>query len=152
MIEWMRDVLWVFQSPDETFFQAVTIMDLYFAKSKPLAQKELHEIGVACMFISSKFSELEPLTIDLMIKKASHNKIARESLLTRERKILNTISFKVAIPSLKDHVEILVQNLPIDMKSPEIFQSLNILMYKAIMDAKCAFGRKPSQVAYAIIF
>lgn len=82
MVEWMRDVLKVFKSPIATFFTSVMIMDRYFDQKEPqLLIDELHEIGVASILIASKYTELEPLTVELMHKKASHGKILPEAIL-----------------------------------------------------------------------
>lgn len=103
MVEWMRDVLEVFKSPIETFFLSVTVMDRYFNEETTiLSVDELHEIGVACILIASKFSEIEPLTVDLMHKKAAHGKISCEKIIQRERDILNRLSFEIAIPTVLD--------------------------------------------------
>ena len=66
----------MFKSPVDTFFVAVKVMDMYFATARGLTLDELHEVGVTCMFIASKSTELEPLTIDLMVKKASNGKVS----------------------------------------------------------------------------
>ena len=74
----MKEVLSVFKSPIDIFYQAVSIMDLYFAKKQSsLKLDELHEVGVTSIFLASKYSELEPLTLDLMHKKAAHGKISK---------------------------------------------------------------------------
>lgn len=67
----------MFKSPIETFYTAVMIMDRYFnEKESPLLIAELHEIGVTSILISSKYTELEALTVDLMHRKASHGKVS----------------------------------------------------------------------------
>ena len=92
MVEWMREVLQVFKSPVDIFYQGVAIMDMYFArKQKPLKLDELHEIGVTSIFLASKYSELEPLTLDLMHEKAAHGKISKQDILRREMDILKTL-------------------------------------------------------------
>jgi hypothetical protein len=52
--------------------------------------------------IASKFSEIEPLTVDLMHKKAAHGKISCEKIVSREMDILNCLSFEIAIPTVLD--------------------------------------------------
>ena len=93
MVEWLKEVLEVFKSPVDTFHVAVKVMDMYFATSSGLILDDLHEVGVTCMFIASKFTELEPLTIEIMVKKAAHGKVNRQQLESRERAILNSIQF-----------------------------------------------------------
>lgn len=102
----MRDVLRVFKSPDEVFYKAVTIMDRYFNKKKTSLPLDcLHEVGIACILIASKYTELEPLSIELLHKKASHGKISEKLIRERERDVLITLKFEIAVPSIYDCME-----------------------------------------------
>lgn len=102
----MRDVLQVFKSPIEVLFKAVTIMDQYFDQKDWLLQiEELHEIGVASILIASKYTELEPLTVELMAKKAAHGKISERAIRLREKDILISVNFEIATPSMFDFNE-----------------------------------------------
>lgn len=103
MVQWMSEVLQVFKSPRETFFHSVMVMDRYFSeKRRIISLEELHEIGVASIFIASKYTELEPLTLELMHNKASHGKVTEKQIRLREIDILNTLKFKVSVPTLMD--------------------------------------------------
>lgn len=101
MVVWMEEVLRIFKCPTETFFMAVSLMDKYLEMSKTgLLLKDLHEIGITCMFIASKYVEVEPLTLDLMVDKVAHGKITVGKLLKREMKICSTLKFKLAKPTV----------------------------------------------------
>jgi len=81
-------------------------MDWYFNKKQTsLSIDELHEIGVASILLASKFTELEPLSVELMHKKAAHGKISEKTIRARERDILITLEFELNVPSLYDCVE-----------------------------------------------
>jgi hypothetical protein len=157
MVEWMSEVLKVFKSPRETFFCAVSVMDRYFNDSKEVLSLDvLHEIGVVSIFIASKFTELEPLTLDLMYRKASHGKISERQILAREMIILNTLKFKVASPTLMDCTDNLKTMLSLDSDAfkrglPEVETHLDSLMETAALNFRFTFEMKPSQVALAII-
>jgi hypothetical protein len=157
MAEWMRDVLEVFKSPIETFFSAVTIMDRYYNEQKRCLQiDELHEIGVTSILIASKFTEIEPLTVDLMHRKASHGKVTQREIIERERDILNTLKFEVAIPTILDCSENLLSML--SMKYPlvkenkdEIKKHSLALMKEAVLNYRFCFEMKPTQLALVIL-
>lgn len=55
-------------SSDQTFFLAIAIMDKFFeAKQKEgvcLRKGELHVIGLAAIFISSKYEDVIPIHMD----------------------------------------------------------------------------------------
>lgn len=101
MVVWMEEVLRIFCCPTETFFLAVSIMDRYLEYAKEgLVLSDLHEIGIASMFIASKYQEVEPLTLDLMIKKVSHGKVSEKTLIQREKKIVVALKFNFAKPTV----------------------------------------------------
>jgi len=150
MVQWMSEVLNVFKSPRETFFHSVMVMDRYFSeKRRTLTLEELHEIGVASIFISSKYTELEPLTLDLMYQKAAHGKISEKQILKREMDILNTLKFKVSVPSLLDCVEnlrtIIAEESDILKRNMmDIEKHLDSLMEAAALNFRFSFDMKPS--------
>ena len=107
MVQWMREVLKVFKSPLDCFYTAVTIMDRYLdEKKQSIKLEELHEIGVTSIFIASKYTEIEPLTLDLMQRKASHGKITKKQILVREMDVLNTLKFRISVPTAQECVTI----------------------------------------------
>jgi hypothetical protein len=56
MVDWMIEVLSSYKMTEETFFKSIYVMDSYMKKSKvKLEVKDLHLVGVAAMFIASKY-------------------------------------------------------------------------------------------------
>jgi len=56
MVDWMIEVLSSYKMGEECFFRSVKYMDEYFKKStKNLEVSDLHLIGVASMFMASKY-------------------------------------------------------------------------------------------------
>jgi cyclin A len=75
MIDWMAEVLSTFKTSDQTFFLAVNIMDRYFKNTDSLLKSsDLHLVGVATMFIASKYEDVIPLLMRTVINKIGHNK------------------------------------------------------------------------------
>lgn len=106
MVVWMEEVFRTFACPDETFFLAVSIMDRYLQQARTkLVLTELHEIGVACMFLASKYQDTEPLTLALMVYKVSYGKISKAALLNREKVILAVLKFTLAKPTAYTFIE-----------------------------------------------
>ena len=82
MVDWMIEVLSVFENMDETLFLAVNIMDLYILKSKIILKNEnIHLIGITSMFIASKFQEIYPITLKNFVSKVSHNQFNAEEII-----------------------------------------------------------------------
>jgi hypothetical protein len=67
MIDWMLQVFRVMKSCDETFFLSVSIMDRYFKANKKAGLKvkkeKLYLLGLASIFLSSKFEDVEPISM-----------------------------------------------------------------------------------------
>lgn len=63
MIDWMYEVLLMhYEQTEQVFFLSVQLMDRYFALvNHSLELKELKIIGITCMFIASKYEELDCL-------------------------------------------------------------------------------------------
>ena len=54
-------------------------MDRYFEKSKRVLKvDELHNIGVTCMFIASKYEDITPLFMQTIIDKVTHGKMTKK--------------------------------------------------------------------------
>lgn len=127
----MRDVLEVFKSPVEVLYKAVTIMDHYFdQKQTKLEIDSLHEIGIACILLASKYTELEPLTVELMHKKASHGKISERAIRGREKDVLNTVQFELATPSFYDFLENYLEILM--WKFPHLKDTKDLILTKSL--------------------
>ena len=92
MIDWMIEVLSVFDASEETFFLSVNIMDLFFWKTSTIYKNEnVHLIGVASMFIASKFQEIYPISLKEFVHKIGHDQFNEEDVKKMECKIFKDI-------------------------------------------------------------
>ena len=92
MIDWMIEVLSVFGSTEETFFLSVNIMDLFLWKTQNIYKSEnIHLIGVAAMFIASKFQEIYPISLNQFVHKIGHDQFNASDIKKMECKILKDI-------------------------------------------------------------
>lgn len=155
MVVWMEEVLKIFKCPNDTFFMAVHVMDRYIDQTnEELKLSDLHEIGITCMFLASKYQEVDPLTMDLMIEKVAHGKISERQLLARERKIASTLKFKFGVPNVLNFLESYME-----ICSPKIHSDDKVLLdenvikiaKRSVLERKKAFNVLPSQLALYII-
>lgn len=152
MVIWIEEVLRIFKCPVDTFFLAVNIMDRYLETSKtPLALSELHEIGIVSMFIASKYQEVESLTLDLMINKVAHGKITEKAILSREKKILCALKFKLSKPNALSFIESYIEHFSEKFSSEDDKKAVNELTLKiaknGMSDRRLAFNVLPSELA-----
>lgn len=155
MIVWMEEVLTIFKCPESTFFMAVHVMDRYLhSSSECLCLNDLHEIGIVCMFMASKYQEVDPLTLDLMIEKVAHGKITTKHLLDRERKIAISLKFKFGTPNVLNFIETYLEILsPKILSDDKVQLEENVIKIakRSLLERKKAFNMAPSKLAlYAI--
>ena len=92
MVDWMIEVLSIFEASEETFFLSVNIMDLFFWKTPTTFRNEtVHLIGVACMFIASKFQEIYPISLKEFVHRIDHDQFNEEEIKKMECKIFKDI-------------------------------------------------------------
>lgn len=151
MVVWMQEVLIIFKCPSETFFLSVYIMDRYLENSTvSLKLADLHEIGIVSMFIASKYQEVEPLTLDLMIDKIAHGKVTRKDIISTEKKIMCALKFKLSVPHVLNFIDAYVEFFSSMFESddkPEIKEMAIKVAKNGISDRRTAFSILPSELA-----
>ena len=113
MIDWMIEVLASYKCKETTWFICVEVMDGYLLKEqeRELGNKDMHLIGVTCMFIASKYEEVHPISISTFHSKIAHNKLSCELIRQQEHFILSTLNFAVHKFSLYEFVLLLINHL-----------------------------------------
>ena len=97
MVNWMLEIFCAFQSSEETFLNAVEIMDkfFYYYKKRTLTDDNVQLIGMGSLFIASKTYDLVPIRLEHIIHQIGHDKFTKKKLLTMERSIMKAINFDV---------------------------------------------------------
>ena len=76
----------------------VSTIDRYLSKV-PIKKTQLHLLGVAALFISTKYEEIYPPELKDLLS-VSENKFTKEEVLKLEFEILSTLEFNFFVPSL----------------------------------------------------
>ena len=98
MVDWMIEVLSVFDCVDETFFLSVNIMDIFYQKTKKVFHNEdVHLIGITSMFISCKFQEIYPISLKNFVTKIGHDMFTQNDIKNMENQILSEIGVEVLV-------------------------------------------------------
>jgi len=176
MVDWMIEVLTNFKCDDQTFFLAVSLLDRFFKnKTSTQAISDLHIIGVASMFLASKYEDIYPLKMKMVYEKIAHKKLPIERIKTLELDMLKTISYKIPAPTALDFLKVYLkevlnishqgntslrkeekENLPTNSDTPE---GQKLLIYKMAMylgkmsmhDYELS-GRRPSLIAVGAVY
>lgn len=125
----MIEVLCSYKCTDMTFFVAIYYMDMYFQKTIVKHElNDLHLIGVAAMYVATKYEEICPLRISVMQSKISHGKFTKEEIKCKETDLLQVLSFHCSPVTILNFLEIGIESLKLkDILSEALYNHLNKL-------------------------
>ena len=81
-------------------------MDLFYARSENLSVHLLHQIGITCMFIASKYNEIYPIRINTFYDKIAHFKVSVQQIKQQEALILQAIDYDTSNPTILEFTQI----------------------------------------------
>lgn len=103
MIDWMFEVLNIYQQREATIFKSVFLLDSYYAsRVEPEALDELHLLGIVCMMIASKSEEVKYIKLDAFVNTIGRGKFTKERILAKEVEVLRVIGFRTSFPTLHE--------------------------------------------------
>lgn len=97
LIDWMIDVHLRFKLLPETMFLAVHLIDKFLSKNT-ITRDVFQLVGITCMFIACKYEEIYPPECNDFIY-ITESAYTRKQMLEMERVILNSLGFKLMVPS-----------------------------------------------------
>ena len=102
-MDWMIQVFRVLgNSSPQTFFTASSLLDRYFEaktlQNVHVPSEKLYQIGVAVLFIASKFEDVQPIQMKQAYETIGRLKFAKSQILESEADILKTLSFRISCP------------------------------------------------------
>lgn len=146
LIDWIIELHYIFQLLPETLYLAVNIIDRFLSK-RTVALGKLQLVGVAALFIATKFEEVvSPRLRDLLI--TADKSLKEEDLLKAERFILQTIDFKLCYPNPLNFLRRASKTEDYDMHSrmlAKYFLEISVVDHHFI-------GIPPSKVAAAALW
>jgi hypothetical protein len=107
MLDWMIEVLSNLSRKfsEATFFKAAQIMDMHLKTSgSALTDQHIHLVGLASMYIGSKYEDIEPLRVTELTRDAAYDKFSPQQLRGKELEVLTSLKFQT---SFKTQVEVL---------------------------------------------
>jgi len=112
MVDWMIEVFTNYKCDNLAFFESINIMDSFFKKSKKkLNPEDLHLIGVASMFMASKFVDIYPLRIKTVYEKISHKKLSISEIIEKEAEISQVLNYTLGMPNSWDFINTFIQEI-----------------------------------------
>lgn len=102
MTDWMVEVCSSFKCSPRTYFLSVALFDRYLAAAGKsgirLTNKDVHPIGVATIYMASKFEDVFPLHSKVVSEKIAHGAMSSEDIVGKERQFLELFGYQL------DHV------------------------------------------------
>jgi hypothetical protein len=97
LVDWIVDVTARYRFCDETLHLAIALFDRYLAV-KPVARGDVQLVGIAALFLATKYEEIYPPDVHDLVAMAAHT-YTKEDILHTERQIFMKLAFRVTIPS-----------------------------------------------------
>ena len=72
MLDWLVEVTFAFKCRERTYFLVAALFDAYLRGSKGLTNREVHLLGITCLFIGSKYEDIKSLSARVIASKISH--------------------------------------------------------------------------------
>ena len=97
MVDWMVEVTHSFKCTTRTYFLAVALFDEYMRAQqgkKVMENSDVHSVGVAAMYLASKYEDIYPLHSRVVSEKISHNAFTQKQILKREEEFLKLFEFQ----------------------------------------------------------
>ena len=100
MMDWMVEVCTSFKCSIRTYFLATQMFDKFIMAQnkvlgKTLNNKDVHTIGVASMYLASKYEDIYPLHSKIVSEKIAHKAISSKEILKKEEDFLKLFKFDV---------------------------------------------------------
>jgi hypothetical protein len=106
LVEWLLEACLKF-STIQVFFATIKIIDQFFIYfNQTLYPEDLQVIGACCFFIASKFLEVFPLRLEILMKKICLNKFKRSEILEMEKIVLETLKFQINFVNCLNFLEV----------------------------------------------
>jgi len=106
LMDWLVEVHMKYRLTPETLHLTVNLIDRYLSK-KQITRRRLQLVGVAAMFIASKFEEINPPELHDWVY-ITDNAYSKEDVLTMECNMLSILNFQIAVPTAAHFFEHLV--------------------------------------------
>jgi cyclin B len=97
LIDWLSEVHMKYKLRPETLHLTVNLIDRYLTRM-PVMRKRLQLVGVAAMFIASKFEEIHPPALRDFVH-ITDNAYTKEDVLVMECSMLTAMNFQVMVPT-----------------------------------------------------
>lgn len=89
MLDWLVEVTTAFKCSDRTYYLATILFDEFLRKfPEKLENKDVHGVGIASLYLASKYEDIHPLSSEVISEKIAHGAFSEENIKRREMILL----------------------------------------------------------------
>lgn len=154
MVDWMIEVISVYNFLNDTFFLAVYLLDKYLSMTTlSLVDKDIHLIGIICMYMASKEEEVWPFNLWNMKVAIGHGLFDASTMKRKELEIIETLNWKLIMVTPMQFIEYIDTLLRNSFKSWLYSHCIENVRLMALQYCKLALINqnilqyKPSEIA-----
>ena len=133
LIDWLIDVHLKYKMVPQTMYISVNLIDRFLSKNET-SRVKLQLVGVASMFISSKYEEIYPPELKDFVY-ITDKAYVKSDVLDMEYKMLSSLNFDITFPTQWSFLEIFRKKLKIDQKTFNLawfLMELSLINYKML--------------------
>ncbi|XP_050364141.1 G2/mitotic-specific cyclin C13-1-like [Argentina anserina] len=151
LVDWLVDVADEFKFLPDTLYLCVSYVDKYLSMNV-IDKQKLQLLGVASMFIASKYEEINPPNAD-ELSDMTENTYTKMEVIKMEADILKSLKFEMGNPTVRTFLRKFTDAAHGTDKTPNLqFEFLvSYLGELSLLDYKCV-KFLPSLVASSVIF
>ena len=100
-MDWIIEVMKIYQHQDKTIFRAFDLIDRFLEKCpQKIKAKNFHLLGTVCLMIASKSEEVSFIHVEQVIKNITYNKFSKEEIIETQLAVLQILDYRVNEPTL----------------------------------------------------
>jgi len=103
LVNWLSEVVEEYKMRSQTLFLAVTYLDRFLQSTKDVHRHLLQLVGVACLWISAKFEEIDVPDVDEFVY-ITDNTYSAQEIISTERYILNKLDYDLACVTVHNFI------------------------------------------------
>lgn len=146
LIKWLIEVTDEYRLQSETLFICVNIIDRFLSKH-PVSTHSLQLLGVAAMFIASKYEEIYPPELHQFVEVTDESCSGKE-ICQMEQNILKTLNFRISQPSITFFLN---QIFAFNKFTKKVYHLAEYLCFLSLLADKPFLEYYPSEIALAAV-
>ena len=134
MVDWIIEVLDIFNQSDQTVFRALILLDMFLKKtSKVMDIRDLHLMGVVAIFLASKFEEIKVIKFKSILADICKYKFSKTEIMNAEKSMCFELGFVLNPVTVWEYTASILALVKVPSPFLRPIQKYSILLQKMFM-------------------